>query len=60
LAVSLAKLPREDLAKFFDVTLQNLYRFLDNYITIHRNPTPLSERARMLLDNMEKRLVQVV
>ncbi|MGA2783196.1 MAG: hypothetical protein ABSF09_00665 [Candidatus Bathyarchaeia archaeon] len=58
--VMLNKLPREDLLQYLDNTFVNLYRFLDDYIMVHRKRIPVSEAARVRLDSLEKDQIKAV
>jgi hypothetical protein len=57
-------LPRKrqfrDLLQYLDTTLENLYRFLDDYIGVHRKRVPFSDMARMQLDLLDKGLIRSV
>jgi len=46
-----------DLLQYLDTTLENLYKFLDDYVAVHRKRVPFSDHAKMELDMLDKDLI---
>jgi hypothetical protein len=48
----------QDLTKYLDGTVENLYSFVDAYVAVHRKMVKQSDRTRMMLKALEKGLVK--
>jgi hypothetical protein len=48
----------QDLVGYLDGTIENLYRFLDAYVVLHRKTVQPSERTKIMLKSLEKGLIK--
>jgi hypothetical protein len=48
----------QDLTKYLDGTMENLYSFVDAYVALHRKMVKQSDRTTMMLKALEKGLVK--